>query len=712
MDQDTVRNLLIAGAIVVAVLAAGQWLQQQVVPPPVTDQVGSATGEPPAGTAMIDAHPSQKAGAPTTQQTAVSPGTAATPATQGFTVVQAEREETLTMGAGPNGGVNKDEDPDPYRMRLTLSNVGASVESATMTDHAETVDNPSRYALLRLIERDDGSRYRSLAVDKINVDDVDLTVHDKKWNVEPVRPYEESDQRGEAVEFWIEIQQDDKPALKVTRTLMLPEQSKESGRHDLWSKITVENLSEQPHQVVVTYLGGLGIRRANERIDDRYFDVGIRDSGFIKGNRINQSKAAAKPGEPIELYSSSAVDPGVILSWGATANVYFTCTIAPLERGGTGTGEAGYISSLVAFDADGSRSTDDDATLRFVTTSETIQPSGSLDYPAAVYLGKKDARTFKTAPDYRSRDYYYQIRQGYGWCTFTWLVELMIWLLNSLFFIVRDFGVAIIILVLVVRTLLHPITKKGQVNMVRMQQRMQEMAPKIEEIKKKYANDKARMNQEMMKLNINPAGQLLTCLPMMIQMPIWIALYLSLSNNILMRHQGTVIVPWIKDLTAQDALWTFSSPVVVPFFNWVLPSLNVLPILVAVFMYTQQKLQPKPAPNPNMTDQQRQQQDMMQKMMPMMSIMMLLIFYKMPSGLNLYIMSSSLFGTIEQKRIRTHIKEREAAGTLHKPDKKSETKPGPPEKRKKPSFMQRLQGMAEDAQKAKSQGPRAGKRRR
>ena len=58
------------------------------------------------------------------------------------------------MGAGPNGGVYEDEDPDPYRMRLTLSNVGASVELATMTDHAETIDDPSRYALLRLIERE------------------------------------------------------------------------------------------------------------------------------------------------------------------------------------------------------------------------------------------------------------------------------------------------------------------------------------------------------------------------------------------------------------------------------------------------------------------------------------------------------------------------------------------------------------------------------
>ena len=91
--------------------------------------------------------------------------------------------------------------------------------------------------------------------------------------------------------------------------------------------------------------------------------------------------------------------------------------------------------------------------------------------------------------------------------------------------------------------------------------------------------DRARLNQELMKLNMNPAGQLLTCLPMVIQMPIWIALYLSLSNNILMRHEPFHFT-WISDLTSQDALYTFGSPFVVPVVGWVLPSFNLLPLLV------------------------------------------------------------------------------------------------------------------------------------
>jgi YidC/Oxa1 family membrane protein insertase len=210
-----------------------------------------------------------------------------------------------------------------------------------------------------------------------------------------------------------------------------------------------------------------------------------------------------------------------------------------------------------------------------------------------------------------------------------------------------------------------------------------------------------------MKLDLNPAGQVLTCLPMFLQMPIWVALYLSLSNNILMRHQPPFYgLTWIKDLTSQDALIPFSAPITIPLFGWVISSFNLLPLLVGLFMYIQQKTQPKPQPNPNMTEQQRQQQEAMQKMMPMMSAMMVLIFYKMPSGLNLYVMFSSLFGWLEQRVIRKHIKEREEAGTLHKPprsrrddfDDKASLSASP--RNRKLSWLEKLQKAAEEAQKA------------
>jgi YidC/Oxa1 family membrane protein insertase len=720
MERDTLRNLVIASAIFFTIMLIGPRLLPTLPPPEAAQTTGEAdaSGEQPTPASQSP----DGAASPTRPDTTIS----GAPSTQvpeavgaSLAVVEADHELTVAIGSEPLNGIDDKSPPSDFRMRLTLSNLGASVESATLTDHAESLGSEARYPLLAVIEHEDGTRYRSLAVDKISVDEVDLTLHDKKWNARAfgtngeTRYWTETEQ-GQQVEFYIDVTQNGREALRLTRRLTLPRQPRDSGRHDLKSELVIENLSDdRDHPVVVTYRGGLGIKQADTRMDDRVVDAGIRESGDtgVVGSRQAQSKVV-KAQDVVPFYKAPAADTGQRPSWAATANKYFTCTLAPLAPNGKD--EAENVTEVAAVNLDGETATDDDVTVQFVMDRATVAPGGKLTYPVDIYLGQKDAKAFRSVPAYKNRNYYYQITQGYGMCTFVWLVELMIVLLNGLHWIVRDYGMAIVILVVIVRILLHPITKKGQVNMVRMQQRMGAFAPQLEELKKKYANDKQRFQQESMKLyrehGVNPTTQMLTCLPMVIQLPIWVALWISLANNILMRHEPFLFT-WVRDLTAPDALYTFVSPIVVPFFGWSLPSFNLLPILLSIAMYTQQKLQPKPKPNPSMSDQQRQQQEMMQKMMPLMSIMMLLIFYKAPSGLTLYIMTSSFFGTIEQWWIRKHIKEQEAAGTFDKPVKGKEEKPKHPKKPGKPSVFQRLQQMAENAQK-QAQRPQKSKSRR
>ncbi len=689
--QDTLRNLLIAGAVFVFIMAVGPLL---FPPPPPRTTV------PPGETATQTTTPTSPA-----ETAADSPSHAsAAPAKvveASYVAVEAESVATFEMGASPNIETKeRTRSSDPYRMRLVLSNVGASVESATLSDHAAALKSPARYQLLAATNRPNGATHRSLSIDKINIDGIDLALHDKKWRTEGVKDDPSGGgEGGQSVVFMLDIKKDGAPVLQLQRSYRLPKQPKDLGRHDLHAEIAIVNLSDSPHRIILTYRGGLGVPHDAAR-DPGVIDYGIQSAvGQIAGTRTTLATVTTRAGQSVPLYTPASDRPDQRLAWAATGNTYFTCTVAPL--GPDGKSPATTLAEVSAFDADGDAATGDDATVRFITTTANLPPKETVRFAAAVFIGEKDGHSFRDQPDYRERNYYYQISQGFGWCTFTWLVEVMIWLLNSLYAVVRDYGVAIIILVLIVRALLHPLTKKGQINMVRMQHRMAELAPKIEEIKKKYANDKVRMNQEMMKLNINPAGQLMTCLPMFIQMPIWVALFLSLSNNILMRHEPFLFT-WINDLTAPDALYTFRSPITVPIFGWQIASFNLLPLLVSVFMYLQQKTQPKPPMNPNMSVEQRQQQEMMQKMMPMMSIMMLLIFYNMPSGLNLYIMFSSLFGWLEQMHIRKHIKQQEADGTLHttprKPDDESTV--GRPRKPGKPSFFEKLQKMAEEAQKS------------
>jgi len=238
-----------------------------------------------------------------------------------------------------------------------------------------------------------------------------------------------------------------------------------------------------------------------------------------------------------------------------------------------------------------------------------------------------------------------------GFCTLPWLVDGLVDLLQVFHWVLRDWGLAIIALVVLVRAILHPISKHSQVSMLKLQK----MGPEMERLKKKYGDDKealAKAQMEMHKeMGITP---FLGCLPMFLQMPIWIALYSALQNDIVLRQAPFLWgLTWIHDLARPDRLISWDQhPFTVPFFGMKVVSLNVLPIVMAVVMFLQQKLQPQP---PTLTAEQASQQ----KMMRYMSLAFSLFFYWMPSGLNLYILTSSTLAIFESKIIRQHIKERE-----------------------------------------------------
>jgi YidC/Oxa1 family membrane protein insertase len=197
---------------------------------------------------------------------------------------------------------------------------------------------------------------------------------------------------------------------------------------------------------------------------------------------------------------------------------------------------------------------------------------------------------------------------------------------------------------------MHPITKKSQVSM----NKMSTLAPKAEEIKKKYANDKAELNKQLMALyKEHGASPIMGMLPMFVQMPIWIALWSAVYTSIDLR--GAAFLPfWITDLSAPDALVRFST-VTVPLLGWKVDAFNLLPILMGIAFYLQQKLTPQQAAaNPQVA----QQQKMMMIMMPLLFPLML---YTAPSGVNLYIMASTFAGVIEQYVIKKHIREKEEA---------------------------------------------------
>ncbi len=217
----------------------------------------------------------------------------------------------------------------------------------------------------------------------------------------------------------------------------------------------------------------------------------------------------------------------------------------------------------------------------------------------------------------------------FGW--FAQISNLMLLVLNLFHGMGVPYGVAIIFLTILVRACMFPVSLRQTAQA----QRMKEMQPKLAEIKKKYADNKEKLamaNLELMReYKVNPMAG---CLPLLIQMPIFIALYQALQYSVDLR-----LAPFLyfKNLAAPDAL--FKLPFVVPWLGWT--TFNLLPIITVALMVVQQKMFMPPP-----TDEQ---QEMQQKMMSYMMVVMGAMFYKFPSGLCVYYISSSLWGFGERK---------------------------------------------------------------
>jgi YidC/Oxa1 family membrane protein insertase len=217
----------------------------------------------------------------------------------------------------------------------------------------------------------------------------------------------------------------------------------------------------------------------------------------------------------------------------------------------------------------------------------------------------------------------------WGW--FVWFMKPIFRLLLWLYEQIGNFGVAIICLTIIVRTIMFPIAQKQ----FRSMAAMKVLQPKMKAIQERHKDDKARQQQEMLNLykeeKVNPMAG---CLPIVIQIPIFYALYKTLIVSVEMRHKPFAL--WIKDLSAPDPM----TPVnLFGFLHFTPPSylaLGVLPILFGVTMYLQTKLNPPPA-------------DPVQKqMMGIMPWFMMFIFAPFAAGLQLYYVCNNLFGLAQQ----------------------------------------------------------------
>ena len=223
-----------------------------------------------------------------------------------------------------------------------------------------------------------------------------------------------------------------------------------------------------------------------------------------------------------------------------------------------------------------------------------------------------------------------------AWGPLNLLARFLMWLLNLLYSLCGSYGVSIILLTLLVRTAFYPLTSRGNESM----RKMQKVQPLFKELKEKYKDDPQLLNQKMTELyrkeGINP---LAGCLPVLLQIPIFFALYAMLDNAVALRHVSFL---WAKNLAAADTVVT------IPLYFFDLP-LNPLVIAMTALMVIQQRMTPMSA------------DPMQKKMMMFMPIVMLVFLYDLPSGLTLYWTVSNLFSIVQLWLQKKRNQAREAA---------------------------------------------------
>ncbi|MFO7653207.1 MAG: membrane protein insertase YidC [Candidatus Krumholzibacteriia bacterium] len=217
-----------------------------------------------------------------------------------------------------------------------------------------------------------------------------------------------------------------------------------------------------------------------------------------------------------------------------------------------------------------------------------------------------------------------------GWSVFRPLARGVVWIMEQMARVIPNYGVIIILFSVLTKLAFYPLTRKSTESM----KRMQELQPKIKELQAKYKDNREKLSQATMELykkeKINPMAG---CLPLLIQMPVFVALYQGLMHTIALRHKEFAL--WIDDLSQPDAL--FALPFSIPFLG---SEFNVLPILMAAAMWVQTKLTPTGAAGGQMA--------LMNSVLP---VMMLFFFYQMPSGLVIYWLVNTLMQIYQSWRI-------------------------------------------------------------
>jgi YidC/Oxa1 family membrane protein insertase len=571
-------------------------------------------------------------------------------------------------------GSDEDASPSAYHLRLQLDQKGASVAEATSAAYDAEFDedappNLGRNPRLRLIDEPVGSAAPgslSMTVTsaakanrpiKVDAEDaatetpkVEAALDQETWEVvrdkddapavrtvTMVEPVTGAKVEWQEVAFRIKVAD---PSVEVTKTYRL-----RKGEDGFEVELKFAPTAEDSKFTYRLY-GPHGIPIEGEWYTSTFRDVFFEVEGG-KGIATHASTEVVKyKADPTDLRVSNKP-----LKFAGVENQYFATFVQPWPIPRTMDERREQEAGPVLFAEDFKAPQKSDVGVEILSRPITLGPNlGEVVHAYRVFAGPKLASALIP---YEAEDLASYRKSSWTIPGSTFLAKNVISpLLEKIYGLTQsvarmagwkngNYGIAIILLTMTVRMIMFPLGRKQAM----MAKKMQDLQPVLAEVKEKYKDDKEALTRETMAVwkrhKVNPAAG---CLPALIQMPIFVGLWQSLNNSVALRHSSFL---WIRDLAAPDMVWKF--PTTIPFLG---DYLNVLPFLVVALMLVQMKLFSPPPTTP--------EAEMNQKMMKYMMVVMAFMFYKVPSGLGLYFITSSLWQICERlllpKVIHTHAK--------------------------------------------------------
>lgn len=465
---------------------------------------------------------------------------------------------------------------------------------------------------------------------------------DMIWNSE----VKENDS-AQVAEFSLELSADELKAIGGKAVRLRRSYSLAPGSYAIDMDVAIDNLDDEPQDLAYRVEGANGITMEgwwySTKISPNMWGAAAArdiiyksaaDGHILLSGYELLKKANNEPKNPNEtIFAPDRDTDARNLKYICVDAQYFVAGYVPAEGESNLTGYR-RAAAVVAADADTiPRHQERAVNTSFFLDSEvaTIQPNSSINDSFRLFVGPKQPELLAT---YELDDSIY-----YGW--FSWFAIILGKVLHLLSG-VGNYAIAIILLTLLVRGMMFPLSRKAAVNA----QKMQELAPELKKLNEKYKDDmegKLKAQRELQqRVGFNP---LAGCLPMFLQLPIFIGLYRTLSVDIELRQEAvSSSTDWASNLAGPD-MFAYWGDWMWEYFagrgtGWLGPYFNILPVLVVILFLAQQKMFMPPA-----TDEQTA---MTQKMMNIMTLMMGLFFFRVPAGLCIYFITSSLWGICER----------------------------------------------------------------